>query len=138
MYIDGKCADPAVPDRWATVVDPATEQEVTQVAAASEADIDAAVKVAHGAVPAHGRTTREERLALLEGLLSAYKRRLPDISAAMNTEVGIPASFCESVQAPIGQRHLETAIEVLKEYPFEVEWGHVFKDVDSVCSIGCV
>ncbi len=63
-------------------------------------------------------------MTLLEGLLAAYKRRLPEISAAMTTEVGIPKSFCESVQAHIGQRHLETAIEVLKEYPFELEWGH--------------
>jgi aldehyde dehydrogenase (NAD+) len=123
MYIDGKWVDPAVPGRWITVVDPATEQEVAQVAAGSEADIDAAVQAAHRAFPAYSQTTREERLALLEGLLAAYKRRLPDISAAMTTEVGIPSSFCEPVQAHIGQRHLETAIEVLKEYPFELEWG---------------
>ncbi len=124
LYIDGKWVDPAVPDRWIKVIDPATEQEVAQVAAGSEADIDAAVKAAHRAFPAYSQTTREERLALLEGLLAAYKRLLPEISAAMTTEVGIPKSFCEQVQAHIGQRHLETAIEVLKEYPFELEWGH--------------
>jgi aldehyde dehydrogenase (NAD+) len=123
LYIDGKWAGPAVPDRWVTVVDPATEQEVAQVAAGSEADIDAAVQAAHRAFPAYSQTTREERLELLAGLLAAYKRLLPEISAAMTTEVGIPSSFCEPVQAHIGQRHLETAIEVLKEYDFELEWG---------------
>ena len=41
----------------------------------------------------------------------------------MTTEVGIPKSFCETVQAHIGERHLETAIEVLEDYPFEQEWG---------------
>jgi aldehyde dehydrogenase (NAD+) len=123
MYIDGKWVDPAVPDRWITVVDPATEQKVAQVAAGSEADIDAAVQAAHRAFPAYSQTTREERLALLVGLLAAYKRRLPEISEAMTTEVGIPKSFCEPVQAHIGQLHLQTAIEVLKEYPFELEWG---------------
>jgi aldehyde dehydrogenase (NAD+) len=123
LYIDGKWVDPAVPGRWITVVDPATEQEVAQVAAGSEADIDAAVQAAHRAFPSYSQTTREERLALLEGLLAAYKRRLPEISEAMTLEVGIPKSFCEPVQAHIGQRHLETAIEVLKEYPFELEWG---------------
>ena len=124
MYIDGKWVDPAVPDRWIKVVDPATEQEVAQVASGSEADIDAAVQAAHRAFPAYSETKREERLALLEGLLEAYKRRLPEISATMTTEVGIPKSFCEPVQAHIGQRHLEAAIEVLEEYPFELEWGH--------------
>ncbi len=77
-----------------------------------------------GPFPPTARPRGEERVTLLEGLLAAYKRRLPEISAAMTTEVGIPKSFCEPVQAHIGQRHLETAIEVLKEYPFELEWGH--------------
>jgi len=124
LYIDGKWTDPAVPGRLIAVVNPATEEEVAQVVAGSEADIDAAVRAAHRAFPAYSQTTREERLALLEALLAAYRRRLPEIAAAMTTEVGIPKSFSEPVQANIGQRHLETAIEVLREYPFELEWGH--------------
>jgi len=126
LYIDGAWVepDPEEPRRWITVVNPATEEGVAQVAAGSEADLDAAVQAAHRAFPTFSQVTREERLSLLEGLLAAYRRRLPEIAAAMTTEVGIPRSFSEPVQANIGERHLETAIEVLKGYPFEEDWGH--------------
>jgi aldehyde dehydrogenase (NAD+) len=125
LYIDGRWVDPdpEEPPSWIKVINPATEEEVAQVAAGSETDLDAAVQAAYRAFPAYGGTTREERVALLERVLAAYRHRLPEIAAAMTAEVGIPKSFSEPVQANIGQRHLETAIEVLKDYPFEVEWG---------------
>jgi aldehyde dehydrogenase (NAD+) len=137
LYIDGQWVDPVEPDRWISVVNPATEEEVAQVAAGSEADVDAAVRAAHRAFPSYSQTSREARLALLEGLLAAYRRRLPEIAATMTAEVGIPKSFCGPVQANIGERHLETAIEVLKDYPFEVEWGNtqILREPVGVCSL---
>ena len=57
LYIDGRWVDPVEPGRWITVVNPATEEEVAQVAAGSEADIDAAVQAAHRAFPAYSQTT---------------------------------------------------------------------------------
>ncbi len=55
----------------------------------------------------------------------------------MTAEVGIPKSFCESVQANIGQRHLETMIAVLKDYRFEEEWGttQVVREPVGVCGL---
>jgi aldehyde dehydrogenase (NAD+) len=140
MYIDGRWVDPAKPGNWITVVNPATEEEVAQVAAGSEADIDVAVKAAHRAFPAFSQATREERLELLEGVLAAYRKRLPEIVETMTAEVGIPRGFCESAQANIGQRHLETAIEVLKDYQFEQVWGHagttlVVREPVGVCGL---
>jgi aldehyde dehydrogenase (NAD+) len=137
LYIDGRWVDPIEPGRFITVIDPATEEAVAQVASGSEADVDAAVRAAHRAFPAYSQTTREERLELLEGLLAAYRRLLPEITAAMTTEVGIPKSFCEPVQANIGQRHIETAIAVLRDYPFEMEWGttQILREPVGVCSL---
>jgi len=137
FYIDGRWVDPVDPGRWITVVNPATEEEVAQVAAGSEADIDAAVWAARSAFESYSRTTREERLELLENLLGAYTRRLPQIAAAMTTEVGIPKTFSEGVQAKIGERHLQTAFDVLREYVFEEEWGttQVFREPIGVCAL---
>jgi len=137
LYIDGRWVEPIEPGRWITVINPATEEPVAQVVAGTDADIDAAVQAAHRAFPGYSQTTREERLALLESLLAAYRRRLPDIAAAMTTEVGIPKSFCEPVQANIGERHLETVISVLKDYPFEVEWGstQIIREPVGVCAL---
>ena len=137
LYIDGRWVEPLEPGRWLTVVNPATEEAVAQVAAGSRADVDRAVQAAYRAFPSYSQTTREERLELLQALLAAYRRRLGKIAEAMTTEVGIPRSLSESAQAPIGARHLETIIEVLKHYQFEEELGttQVIREPIGVCSL---
>lgn len=125
------------PGRWIAVMNPTTEEEVGRVAAGSEADVDAAVRAAHRAFPAYSESTREERLELLERILEGYRRRLPDIAAAMSAEVGIPKTFSEKVQARIGEWHLETAIKVLKDYVFEEDWGttRIIREPVGICSL---
>jgi len=137
LYIDGRWVDPIEPGRWITVINPATEEEVGRVAAGSEADVDAAVQAAHRAFPAYSQSTREERLGLLTRILDGYRRRLPEIAAAMTAEIGVPITFSEKVQARIGESHLETAIKVLREYPFEEEWGgtQIIREPVGVCSL---
>ena len=137
LYIDGRWTGPAQPGRSIVVVDPSTEEEVARVAAASPADVDAAVRAAHAAFPSFGATTPEERLELLTAVLEAYRRRRPEIEEAMITEVGIPRAFVEAAQAPIGERHLEAAIEVLRDYPFAQEWGstRVVREPVGVCAL---
>lgn len=137
LYIDGCWVDPLEPGRWIAVINPATEEEVGRVAAGSEADVDAAVRAAHRAFPAYSESTREERLELLERILEGYRRRLPDIAAAMSAEVGIPKTFSEKVQARIGEWHLETAIKVLKDYVFEEDWvtTRIIREPVGICSL---
>lgn len=137
FYIDGRWVDPVDPGRWISVVDPATEEEVAQVAAGSEGDIDAAVSAAHCAFESYSRTTRADRLELLENLLAAYKRRLPEIAAAMTTEVGIPKTFSEGVQAKIGERHIQQAFNALATYQFEEDWGttRISREAVGVCGL---
>jgi len=137
LYIDGRWVDPVEPGHRLSVVNPATEEVIAEVAAGTEADIDAAVQAAHRAFPSFSSSSREDRLALLEGLLEAYRRRLPEIAAAMTAEVGIPRSFSEKVQARIGEWHLETDINVLRDYQFEQEWGttQIVREPVGVCSL---
>ncbi|MCX6364245.1 MAG: aldehyde dehydrogenase family protein, partial [Actinobacteria bacterium] len=46
FYIDGRWTEPVEPSASFAVVNPATEEEVARVAAASPADVDAAVRAA--------------------------------------------------------------------------------------------
>jgi aldehyde dehydrogenase (NAD+) len=137
FYVDGSWVDPVEPGGTIAVIDPATEEEVACVAAGTVADVDAAVQAAHRAFAGYSRTTREERLALLADFLAAYKRRLPEIAAAMTSEVGIPKTFSERVQARIGEWHLETALKVLAEYVFEEDRGttRIIREPIGVCSL---
>jgi aldehyde dehydrogenase (NAD+) len=137
FYIDGRWVDPVEPGRWMGVTNPATEEEVAQVAEGSEADVDSAVSAAKNAFESYSRTSRSDRLELLENLLAAYRRRLPDIAAAMTVEVGIPKTFSEGVQAKIGERHLQTTFNVLTEYQFEEDWGttRIIREPIGVCGL---
>lgn len=137
FYIDGRWVDPVDPGRWISVVNPATEEEVAQVAAGSEGDIDSAVSAASYAFESYSRTTRGDRLELLENLLAAYRRRLTEIAAAMTTEVGIPKTFSEGVQAKIGERHVQAIFNALADYMFEEDWGttRIIREPIGVCGL---
>ncbi len=137
FYIDGRWVEPVHPGEDIAVVDPATEEEVARVAAASPADVEAAVQAAHRAFDGFSRTTRDERIELLTAVREAYKRRIPQIAEAMTTEVGIPASLAAGGQVLAGARHLKVAIDSLRDYPLTQDWGttRVVREPVGVCAL---
>jgi len=137
FYIDGRWTEPAAPGDSFAVVNPATEEEVARVAAASPADVDAAVCAAHRAFATYSRTSREERLEILRRVLEAYQRRIPQIAAAMTTEVGIPRGLAEGGQVMSGVTHLRTAAAELADYPLEEDWGttRIVREPVGVCAL---
>jgi aldehyde dehydrogenase (NAD+) len=137
FYIDGRWVDPIHPGNEIIVVDPATEEEVACVAAASAADVESAVQAAHRAFPAYAQTTREERLELLTALREAYKKRIPQLAEAMMTEVGIPRGLAERGQVLAGARHLKEAIDALRDYRLEEDWGttRIRREPVGVCAL---
>jgi aldehyde dehydrogenase (NAD+) len=137
FYIDGKWVEPAHSGVEIAVVNPATEDEVARIAAASPDDVEAAVQAAHRAFESYSQTTREERIELLTALREAYKKRIPQIAEAMTTEVGIPKGLAEGGQVLAGARHLKMALEALKTYPFEQDWGttRIRREPVGVCAL---
>jgi len=117
FYLDGKWVEPtttAVLD----VVNPATEQVVTRIAMGTAQDVDLAVAAAKSAFPAWSRTSREERLRVLQAVVEAYQRRFADLATTVTAEMGAPASLAAKAQVPTGLGHLLTAVEILKDYKF--------------------
>ena len=137
FYIDGRWVEPVHPGAEIPVIDPATEQEVARIAAATPDDVEAAVRAAHRAFESWSQTTREERLELLTALREAYKKRIPQIAEAMMAEVGIPRGLAYGGQALAGAAHLKMAIEALRGYPFEQDWGttRVRREPIGVCAL---
>ncbi|MBW3559643.1 MAG: aldehyde dehydrogenase family protein, partial [Proteobacteria bacterium] len=117
------------------VVDPSTEAVVGRVAMGGVEDVDAAVHAARMAFPAWSTTSREERLSVLERVLAEYGRRMGDVAAAITAEMGAPTTLALRAQAPIAAAHLQTAIEVLRDYPFEEARGstRILKEPIGVC-----
>jgi aldehyde dehydrogenase (NAD+) len=118
FYIDGAWVDPIKP-RLLDVIDPSTEEAYTQIAIGSSADVDKAVAAAQKALISFGRSTRQQRIELLQSILTEYNKRRNDVGDAISREIGAPLAFAREVQAGRGTAHIERMIEVLKTYPFE-------------------
>ena len=122
FYIDGAWVDP-VAARTLDVINPATEQAVARISLGGAEDVDRAVKAAQRAFISFSRTSRQERIDLLEAILAEYVRRQDEMALAITTEMGAPAALARNAQAYMGAAHLSTAIAVLKDYEFEEARG---------------
>lgn len=118
FYINGAWVDPIAP-KTLDVINPATEGVAGRISMGSAADVDLAVKAARTAFESFSRTSRAERIELLERIVEEYKKRYADMAAAITEEMGAPGWLSQRAQAAMGVGHLQTAIEVLKAYKFE-------------------
>ncbi|MCV7234580.1 aldehyde dehydrogenase family protein [Mycobacterium branderi] len=136
LYIDGQWVDPAEP-KTLGVENPATEQVCGRVALGSAADVDRAVAAARRAFADWSLTTREQRLDILQRILTEYQQRADDLAEAITEEMGAPVTLAAGPQVGLGLGHLNTAIEVLKSYPFEQQRGATLfvKEPIGVCGL---
>jgi aldehyde dehydrogenase (NAD+) len=134
FYIDGQWVEPVEAKR-APVINPATEESAGQVALGSAADVDRAVAAARAAFPAWSRTSRAERVALLERIAEVFRRRVGEVAEAITTEMGAPAWLSQGSQAPLGVNHMLAAAQFLKDFKFEEDRGphRVVKEPIGVC-----
>jgi aldehyde dehydrogenase (NAD+) len=136
FYIDGKWVDP-VESKTVSVVNPSTEEISGKIALGSAADVDKAVKAARKAFGSWSRTSREERLKVLQRILDEYQKRAADLAAAISEEMGAPKALANGFQVGLGLGHLNTAIEVLKNFKFEEQHGGtlIVKEAIGVCGL---
>ena len=118
FYIDGAWVDPVAP-KTLDVINPATEGVAGRISLGGAADVDKAVKAARKAFETFSKTTREERIELMERIVEEYKKRYADMAEAITEEMGAPGWLSQRAQAAMGVGHMQTAIEVLKSYHFE-------------------
>jgi aldehyde dehydrogenase (NAD+) len=122
FYIDGQWVDPVTP-KTAEVINPATEGVSGTISLGSPADVDKAVAAARRAFATWGETSVKERLDLLEAIQAEYLKRERELGEAVTEEMGAPISLGTGFHTLLGKGHLQTAIEVLREYKFEVQRG---------------
>ena len=124
-YIDGQWVN-SQGGRRHEVINPATEEPCAAITLGTAADVDAAVAAARRAFKTFSRTTREERLALLDRVVAEYKKRIPDLAQAMAEEMGAPLSFASTAQVGAGIGGFMGTIAALKNFQF-VEDNGTFK-----------
>ena len=134
FYVDGEWVDPICANDLA-VENPATEELVATISLGAMADVNRAVAAAKHAFPAYSQTSVDERIALLENLLTIYSDRYDEMAVAISIEMGAPISFSTTAQADCGRGHINAALETLKAFEFERQIGstRVVKEAIGVC-----
>ncbi|HTO41144.1 MAG TPA: aldehyde dehydrogenase family protein [Rhizomicrobium sp.] len=122
FYIDGKWVDPVTP-KTLDVINPATEEPFARISMGSKADVDKAVAAARKAFITFSRTTKEERLALMQKIVDVYQKRYPEIVEAISREMGAPLGLSKNAQAAMGLAHMTQAMKILKDFEFETVKG---------------
>lgn len=118
FYVDGAWVDPAEAN-IVDVINPATEEACGRISLGSAADVDVAVAAAVRAFESYARSTREQRIELLEAVLSEYEKRYDEVATAIMEEMGAPWSLARNSQASSGPLHLKAAIRALRTFEFE-------------------
>ncbi len=134
FYIDGEWVDP-VGTETMDVINPATEQPIGKITLGNAEDVNRAVAAAKAAFETFSRTTKQERIELMESIISVYKDRLGDIADTISEEMGAPTKLANAAQAPAGLGHFMTTLEVLKDFEFEEDIGkaRVIREPAGVC-----
>ena len=139
FYINGKWVSPSKPNDF-EVINPSTEETCAIISLGSKEDTNAAVEAAKKAFESWKDSSKEERIKLLEKLLSIYKKRYSEMVEAISTEMGAPMDWATDVQTATGQSHLEDFILRLKEFKFDHQFdpksnNHICYEPIGVCGL---
>lgn len=121
IYINGEFVTPHGQE-WFDLHNPSTEEVIGQVRLGDEQDAQRAIAAAKAAFPAWSRTTREERIAVLQRMQRAIAAREDELLEAIVTEYGAPASrgrWMASYPADV----IGHAIDALRSFAFEEQVG---------------
>tara|TARA_B100000927_G_scaffold119432_1_gene96497 strand:+ start:276 stop:1703 length:1428 start_codon:yes stop_codon:yes gene_type:complete len=118
FYINGTWCDPVNSSKF-DVIHPGNEEVIASIAMGSEADVNLAVDAAREAFKSWQFSKVEDRVALLERILTVYNSRAEEFVKIMPLEMGTTISFSREVHMPVGIGHIEAAVEALQNHTFE-------------------
>ena len=121
-YIDGEWVE-SDGGRTHQVIDPSTEQPVSEIMLGTAADVDKAVAAARRAFETWSRSSVADRLDLLGRIMAEYKTRIPDLAKSMSQEMGAPMGLASMAQAPTGLAHFAATAKALESFEFEETIG---------------
>ncbi|MDR9784485.1 aldehyde dehydrogenase family protein [Rhizobium redzepovicii] len=136
FFIDGQWLEPKGSAKG-VVVNPATEETVTQFALGNGEDVDAAVSAARRAFATWSRTRPEYRAGLLDRLRTLLEARSELFAQCLSLEMGAAIGYARSAQVPLAIAHVKVARDLLEAFPFVKQRGHtaVAQEPIGVCAL---
>ncbi|NYT76939.1 aldehyde dehydrogenase family protein [Alcaligenaceae bacterium] len=122
FYINGNWVSPKEGTEL-DVLNPSTEQVIATISLGGPADTDAAVAAAKAAYPSWAHTSKQERLALLERLMTSYEAHAEKMAQTISAEMGAPIALARTAQVGAGASHLKNTIRALKTFEFDYPLG---------------
>ncbi len=120
------------------VYNPATEEKIGAISSGTEDDLNKAVAAARAAFPDYAKTTREERIQLLENIATEYEKRKDKLINIMIEELGSPLFFTEEVQYTMGYNHFKATADALRNFEFTEDRENSFIQKDAIGVAGLI
>jgi aldehyde dehydrogenase (NAD+) len=137
FYINGSWVDSESSEKI-EVINPANEELIGHVTAGTKGDIDKAVKTASQAFLTFQHTSREEKIELLNNIISEYENRYDDFVQTITEEMGSPLWLSEKAQASTGIKNIHETLDALKDYQFEKPEGDYILIKEPIGVIGMI
>ncbi len=104
LFIDGEFVEPLSDERFATI-NPATEEHLSYVAAAGDADVDAAVRAARKAFSKWSKTSGTERAKYLYRIARILQERAREFAVLETLDNGKPIRETRDIDIPLVAAH---------------------------------
>ena len=137
FYINGSWVDSESNEKI-EVINPANEEIIGHVTAGTKGDIDRAVAAAFQAFSSFQHTSKNERIELLNNIISEYENRYDDFVQAITEEMGAPLWLSEKAQASTGIKNIHETLDALKDYQFEKPEGDYILIKEPIGVIGMI
>ncbi|MBU28120.1 MAG: aldehyde dehydrogenase family protein [Flavobacteriales bacterium] len=137
FYINGSWVDSESNEKI-EVINPANEEIIGHITAGTKGDIDRAVAAAFQAFSSFQHTSKDERIELLNNIISEYENRYDDFVQAITEEMGAPLWLSEKAQASTGIKNIHETLDALKDYQFEKPEGDYILIKEPIGVIGMI
>mgnify|MGYP000048539811 FL=1 len=119
------------------VIKPSTEKVIGTITLSNEADVNLAVQAAKDAFVTFSKTSKQERISLLERIIEVYKSKFSKMARHISDEMGAPMNLAKTAQAGSGLAHLEQALAALIKSPDEEKIGSslLYHEPVGVCAL---
>jgi aldehyde dehydrogenase (NAD+) len=136
VYIDGRFVEPHGSELF-DLHNPTTGAVIGRVRLGDVEDAHAAIAAAKRALPLMARTTKAERLEMLEALHAAMRAHAGELYEAVLEEYGAPAAFSRWT-SNFAADSFRAAAQTLADFPFEQDIGSARIVLEPVGVVGLI
>jgi betaine-aldehyde dehydrogenase len=137
FYIGGQWVSPSSKEAI-DVHNAGTGEVMGRVPAGREADIDAAVSAARGALESWSALPAEKRADYLDAISAALKARADELARIIAQEVGMPLKLAGRIQAGLPIANFANYAKLVKSFAFEERVGNSLVVREPVGVVGAI